>query len=122
MKFEFAKYTDVTTVAKKMDKEFYGQYEKVLICPDVKSVWVAKILKGYDEDYNVSEDSILIERNKIDEYSAKHSKVLKADLFGSRVLQADIDDDCNWDVEPYDDIEDALDKLSDGFGIIEEGE
>jgi len=120
-KLEFAKYTDVTKAAKELDQDFYGQYEKVLICPDVKTVWISKILKGYDEDYNQVENSIIIERNNLDDFSAKEIDLFNNhDNFIKILFEADIDDGCNWDVTPADDMEDALDMLSDGFGIIDE--
>lgn len=44
MKLEFGNYTEVTTRAKEIENDFFEQYEKVFICPDVHNFWISKIL------------------------------------------------------------------------------
>ena len=118
MKLEFAKYTEVTTRAKEINSDFFKEYEKVFICPDVHDCWVSKILVGFNENYEEQEDCVLIERNKIDDYSAKHMKVIDASTLIDGVLKADSEDGTNWDVLECDSVEDAIEQLEDGFGIF----
>ena len=124
MKFEFAKYTDVTKYAKELSKENgdmgeYKIYEKILICPDTNDTWVARVQVGYNSDYNTVKDAVIIERNNIDGEGAKYTNINAVD-FCKKILMADMEDGCNWDVTDCDSIEDAIERLDDGFGIIEE--
>jgi len=124
-KIEFGKYTEVTKRAKEFDKEFFNEYERVFICPDVHNFWIAKILVGINEDYEEQEDCVLIERNNIDEVSAKHLKMphgLSDNELIDVVLKADSEDGSNWDVLECDSVEDAIEELSDVFGVILEDE
>jgi len=120
MELEFAKYTDVTKLAKKVDSGFYGEYEKILICPDTNNFWVAKILKGYDGTYERNEDVVLIERNNIDDFSAKDLKIYTASNLAREVLTSDSEDGSNWDNLECESVEEALEEIDSGFGIIEE--
>ena len=120
MKLDFGKYTNCTKMAKEIDADFYGQYEHVLVCADTNKMWVAKILVGYDEEYNRDSSKVLIERNNIDSLDASYLKMVDHVDLAITTLQADIDDGCNWDVLECDSVEDALDNLADVFGINEE--
>ncbi len=124
MKFEFGKYTDVTEYAKKLSKENdgmgeYHQYEKILICPDTNDAWVARILVGYNEEYNKDEDKVLIERNKIDGMGAKYHHI-NIPLYPKKLLMEDMEEGEQWDVKECDSVDEALGILADIFGIIEE--
>lgn len=75
VKMEFAKYYDCGEVFKKLLEEkklecYEGNHGYVghYVCSDTHDFWVCRILKGYDYAYNISEDSFLVERNKIDKY------------------------------------------------------
>ncbi len=122
MRLEFARYTDITEFAKKLHPDKYNEYNKIFICSDVKTVWVARVLEGYDEDYNNCEDSFILERNNIDRYEASDMKRMtllgKSERFVEIILEED--DLSNWDFEVCDSEEEAIDMLDDGFGIIEE--
>ena len=124
-KLEFGKYTEVTKRAKEFNKEFFNENERVFICPDVHNFWIAKILVGINEDYEEQEDCVLIERNNIDEVNVKYLKMphrLSDDELIDLILNIDSEDGSNWDVLECDSIEDAIEQLSDGFGIILEEE
>ena len=113
MKFEFAKYTEVTKLAFKVNPEYQANcYERIFLCCDTKVFWIARILKGYGEDYEEVEGSYIVERNKKDKWAkpeklntSKATKILASDDFE------------NWDYEVYDCLEDAIESLDDGFGI-----
>ena len=68
MELEFAKYYDITDVAKSHNAE-YGNYEKVFVSVDTNDFCIARILKGYhnddDEGYVKDENSYITERNNI---------------------------------------------------------
>lgn len=122
-KLEFAKYTDITTFAKELSSE-YNQYEKVLICPDVNTSWVARILLGFDDDYNVCEDAVLIESNNLDKFGVKHNKHFKSwtnIAYAKAILEADLETGLeNYEIIECDDMDEAFKKLSDISGIIQE--
>ena len=120
MKLEFGKYTKCTKLANKIDEEFFKQYEAVLICPDVQNFWVAKILVGWNEDYEQEEGAVLIERNNIDDYSARHLKPYDHDAIAKKVLKLDSEDGSNWDMLACESVKDAYEQLADIFGINEE--
>ena len=66
MKFEFAKYTEITDLAFKVNPNYKNEnYIRFFICPDVKDTWFVRILEGYDKDYNPEEGSYILERNAI---------------------------------------------------------
>lgn len=68
---EFAKYYNVSDIVKDMkDKNEieYGEYEGVYVCMDTNDFWICRILKGYNDEYEVDENMYLVERNKISIY------------------------------------------------------
>lgn len=115
MKLDFAKFYDITNVAKAHNKE-YNQYDKVFVCVDVNDYWIVRIQKGWrnddEEGYVEDEDSVILERNnigkrKVDGIANKKQllNVLDQDDFG------------NWDCVNCDSVEEAVEKLDDGFGL-----
>ena len=118
MELEFAKYTDITKFAKEKEPDKYNEYNKILICFDTKTVWIARVLEGYDKDYNMCDDSFILERNNIDLFNASYLKGSNHKILVEEILEED--DLCNWDFEVCDSEEDAIDMLDDGFGIIGE--
>lgn len=126
MRFEFARYTDVTKYAKKLsadngDMSEYKIYDKILICPDTDDTWIAKIQTGYDSDFEKVEGAVIIERNNIEGFGAKWTDI-KSSNYAYAMLMADMEDGCNWDVTDCESVEDAIEMLDDGFGIIKEEE
>jgi len=115
-KFEFAKFYDITDVAKEYDAE-YDQYEKVFLCVDTWDFWIARILKGWanddEEGYIEDEDNYLVERINI-------AKVEKMDGIESLMeIHAVLKDDFfeNYDTYDADSLEDAIEILDGGYGI-----
>ena len=113
MKFEFAKYTEVTELAFKVNPEYQANsYERIFLCCDTKVFWIARILKGYGEDYEEIEGSYIVERDRKDKW-AKTEKLNRPKA--EKLL---INDELeNWDYEVYDCLEDAIESLDGGFGI-----
>lgn len=114
MNFEFAKYTEITDLAFRVNPEYKkNNYVRLFICPDVWDFWLVRILEGVNEEYENEEGSFILERNKIQMNTkgetltvSKVTKILKEDDFS------------NWDnVQGYD-IEELINELDDGFGII----
>ncbi len=123
MKFEFARYTDVTAYAKRLSSDEcyneYDVYDKILICPDTNDTWIAKIQTGYDSDFEKVEGAVIVERNNIEGFGAKWTDITSPN-YAYAMLMADMEDGCNWDVNDYDSVRDALEDLDGGFGIIAE--
>lgn len=125
---ETARYTDVTTIAKELSSE-YDIYEKILVCPDIKTFWVARIQLDINEEFEKEEGKVLIERNNIEEFEVsreiRRSIALNTQKkLVEKVLQADVDNGFeNWDNLECESLEDAIDELGDGYkGIINENE
>lgn len=122
MTFEFAKYTEITDFALKTNPEYVtGNYVRVFICPDVWDFWLVRIMKGYedveDEGYVPNEDNYILERNKIE------MDVKGQSLTISKVRQIIEDDDfSNWDILQGEDIEELIDSLDQGYGILDRKE
>lgn len=112
MKFEFAKYTDITDYAKKVVPE-YNEYERVFICPDVWDFWICRILKGFNEDYEESPESFLVERNKI----PMKSKGERISSTYKLKLILEEDDFGNWDCKEADSLEKCIEIVDGGYGI-----
>ena len=118
MNFEFAKYTEITDYAFKLNPSYKNdKYVRFFICPDVWDFWFVRILKGYEYDeergYVENPENYILERNKI-EMDRKCQK-----LTLSKVKQIiEEDDGSNWDLQQGYDIEELIDMLDEGFGII----
>lgn len=114
MNFEFAKYHDITAIAKKHKPDYEG-YTKILLCVDVNDFWIARIQEGFNKNYEREDGIWMVERNKIGKESKRQTisslKQLKAVL--------DEDDLGNWDLETGDSEEEVLGMLDDGFGFGE---
>lgn len=114
MDFQFAKYTEITDFALKLNPQYeIDGYIRFFICPDVHDVWFVRILKDLNEDYDVEEGSFLLERNKIDnDYKGQ-------ELTMQRVRSIIEEDDMsNWDIHQENRIDELIDTLDNGFGII----
>ena len=118
MNFEFAKYTEITDYAFKVNPNYKNEgFVRFFICPDVWDFWFVRILKGYENDdeqgYVENQENYILERNKI-EMDIKGQK-----LTLSKVKQIiEEDDGSNWDLQQGYDIEELVDMLDEGFGII----
>jgi hypothetical protein len=114
MEFEFAKYTEITDYAFKVNPNYKKEgFIRFFICPDVWDFWFVRILEGFNEEYEREEGSFILERNKVE----KDNRGQKLTL--SKVKQIiEEDDGSNWDMQQSYDVEHLIDMLDDGFGII----
>lgn len=118
MKFEFAKYTEITDFAFEVNPSYRNdKYVRFFICQDVWDFWFVRILKGYEYDeeqgYVENENNYILERNKIEMDKKGQQLTMR------KVRQIIEDDDgSNWDLQQGEDIEELIDMLDDSFGII----
>lgn len=113
MKFEFAKYTDVTGLALKVNPEYEANhYERVFLCSDTKVFWIARILTGFGEDYEPIDGSYIVEREQVSK-SAKSECLTHIKAID--LLEGDSFE--NWDYTVCDSIEEAIELIDDGCGI-----
>lgn len=119
MKLEFSKYTDITKFAKTINQTMFDIYEKVYICPDTLNWWLAVIQKGVNEDYEEDEDMYLVERDKIDypNYSKCNDRFLNPNVVRSVLEKWD---GSTWDNQEADDLDEAIQIVDGGYGIIPE--
>lgn len=74
---DFGKYYDVSNIVEDMmaNEEIYcyptgnNKYCGVYVCMDTNDFWICRILNGYNEEYEESENLYLVERNKISIYT-----------------------------------------------------
>lgn len=115
MKFEFAKYTEITDYAFGVNPEYKNAgYVRLFICPDVFDFWLVRILEGVNEEYEKEEGSYVLERNQI----PMNTKGQKLTILKLRDILEN-DDFGNYDLIQGFDLEKLIDdNLDDGFGII----
>lgn len=114
MKFEFAKYTEVTDLAFKINAQYQeGGYIRVFICPDVNDTWIVRILEGYNEEFEQEEGSYILERDKVlNDYKGQKITMLRL----KTILEEDSFE--NWDIKQSYNVEELVDMLDYGFGIL----
>lgn len=113
MKFEFAKYTEITDLAFKVNPSYKKDgYIRFFICPDVWDFWLCRILTNTNEEYEYEEGCFLLERNKIE--MSKKAEDLTIQKVKSIILE---DDGSNWDIQSSYDIEKLIEMIDGGFGI-----
>lgn len=114
MTFEFAKYTEITDYAFKVNPDYRNEnYIRFFICPDVNDFWLVRILKGYNEEYEHNEDCYLMERDKI-AMDKKGESLTLSKL--KRIIEND--DRSNWDIQQSYDLTELIEMLDGGFGIL----
>jgi len=113
LKFNFGKYTEITDIALKDKPEYKKEgYIRFFICADVFDFWFVRILKGYDEEYKIDNDSFLLERNKIPmRRKGEYLTLMKTKNIINK------DDYSNWDIEQSYNINVLLGIIDNGFGI-----
>lgn len=112
MKFEFAKYTEITDLVFELRPEYKEHgYIRFFICPDVYDFWFVRVLEGINEEYNKDEGVFLLERNNIGKERSENLNINKV----KRIIQED--DLSNWDIKEYSQMEDLIEDLDGGFGI-----
>jgi hypothetical protein len=114
MEFEFAKYTEITELAFKVNPTYKKEgYIRFFICPDVWDFWFIRILKDVNKDYETEDGCFLMERNKI-------AMDKKGERLTTKKVKQIIEDDCGdgWDNEESHDLNNLIEMLDDGFGIL----
>ena len=113
MEFEFAKYTEVTSLAHKVNPEYkLAGYSRLFICQDVVDTWLVRMRPGFNEEYERDEDSLLLERNNIrNDFKGQNMTISRA----RRILKNDEFD--NWDYQVCEKEAEAIEMLEDGYGI-----
>jgi hypothetical protein len=129
------------------DSKFLGVY----VCYDTNDFWISRINKGYNENYEEDDNKYLVERNKIsiydvmdrlhDIYDRKLPKFFEKDSSVTRknkvhryldgfftkdivktvIILDDEDGLSNWDCCETDSLQEAIDVIDDGYGILEIG-
>lgn len=114
MKFEFGKYTEITDLAFKVNPQYKNEgFVRFFICPDVWDTWFVRILEGYNEDYEREEGSYILERNNVPN-DTKGQKLTISRV--RKIIEEDSGE--NWDYEQNCDVNELIDMLDDGFGIL----
>lgn len=114
MEFKFAKYTEVTDFALVNNPEYAcSGYTRFFICPDVWDAHCIRVLPGFNRDYEKDENCILVEYEKFDN---DH----KGQSMTPQRLKRLVEDDGmeNWDYHIMYSMEEVIDSLNDGFGIL----
>ena len=113
MKFEFAKYTDVTKLAFELNPEYEkNSYVKVFLCEDTKVFWISRVLKGFNIEYEEDPDSYLVERERIDKWVRPEKLKLSR---AKAILKSDELE--NWDCYEFDSLEEAIESIDGGYGL-----
>lgn len=115
MELKFARYTDVTAFAKKVNPEYEKQnYQKVLVYLDTFDYWVVRILKDINEDYEKQDGVFLLDRDKVE-------KENKSDKLNIKTLEDLLinDEFENYDTFQRNSLDELMELLDDGFGIDE---
>lgn len=120
----------------------------VYICMNTNDFWISRINKGYNEEYEKDENKYLVERNRISIYDVMdklhdiHGKRLPEftgkemqyelknkthkfidrfndnDIIKTVIILDDEDGLSNWDCEGADSLEEAIEIIDGGYGII----
>lgn len=126
------------------DDKFKGVY----VCMDTNDFWICRILKGYNEEYEQDEDMYLVERNKFSIYDVMDKlhdqfgkrlpefkenemsfvqknkthdyfrKFKTKDIIKAVIILDDEDGLSNWDCSEAESLEDAVQIIDGGFGIL----
>ena len=121
MTFKFAVATDVTEFAFKENPEYKKNgYVKVFLTPDVKNIWINRVLKGYrydeDEGYVDDEDSFILESERVDYETRLDGSEVPLNLATARkILKSDSFE--NREYVNCDTLEEAIEIVDNGWGI-----
>ncbi len=126
------------------NEKFHGIY----VCMDTNDFWICRILKGYDEEYERNDNKYLVERNKINIYNVMdklheiHGKRLSEfkedelsyrqknkvhfyfrkfktkDIIKAVIILDNEDGLSNWDCCEADSLEEAIEIIDGGYGIM----
>lgn len=118
MEFKFGVYTEVTDFALEHNPEYAkSNYIRFFVCPDTHDFWYCRILKDFNEDYNEDVGSYLLERDKIgNDYKGQN---MTEDLL-LKIVENDTFE--NWDFQQSYDLDELIDMIDDGWGILNKKE
>ena len=117
MEFRFGMYTEVTDLMFEMYPSLKNDgYERFFICPHTNDYWVCRILKGFDKEYGGDEDSYLLERNKIERWHEKNVDYTLSRI--KKALTMDFEDGGNWDFEQSYNVDELIEMIDGGYGIL----
>lgn len=134
---DMQKKEEIDTYPTEVKDKFVGVY----VCMDTNDFWISRISKDVNEDYDYEEGIYLVERNKFDIYTVAdklfelYNKRLPTDLnkntchgyfdqFKAKdicravIMLDDWDGLSNWDNCEAESLEDAIDIIDGGFGIL----
>ena len=134
---DMQKKEEIDTYPTEAKDKFVGVY----VCMDTNDFWISRISKDLNEEYDYEEGIYLVERNKIDIYAVAdklfelYKKRLPTDLskntchgyfdqFKAKdicrtvIMLDDLDGLSNWDNCEAESLEDAIDIIDGGFGIL----
>ena len=134
---DMQKKEEIDTYPIEEDTKFAGVY----VCMDTNDFWISRISKDVNEDYDYEEGTYLVERNKFDIYTVAdklfelYSKKLPTtlnknichryfdqfrtkDICRSVIMLDDWDGLSNWDNCEAKSLENAIDLIDGGFGIL----
>lgn len=124
------------------------KFEGVYVCMDTNDFWISRINKGYNEEYEREDGKYLVERNKISIYDVMdklyeqfgkqlpefkendmqfqmknkvHNYIDKfktKDIIKAVIILDDEDGLCNWDCCEADSLEEAIEIIDGGYGIL----
>ena len=124
------------------------KFKGVYVCMDTNDFWISRINKGYNEEYEEDENKYLVERNKISIYDVMdklhemygkklpefkedeifyaqknkvHDYLRKFSTFNiikAVIILDDYDGLSNWDCCETDSLEEAIEIIDGGYGIL----
>lgn len=124
------------------------KFEGIYVCMDTNDFWISRINKGYNEEYEKDENKYLVERNKISIYDVmdklheqygKRLPIFKASdmqfeqknkvhqylkkfntlsIIKAVIVLDDEDGLSNWDCYEADSLEEAIEIIDGGYGIL----
>ena len=113
MEFQFGKFTEITDLAYEVNPNYKKEgYIRFFICPDVNDFWFVRVLKDINVDYEKEEGVLLLERNNIWKQKAETLDINKV----KKIIEED--DGSNWDIKQYRSIENLIEDIDGGFGIL----
>ena len=141
---EFAKYYDVSKIVDDMQtkEEIYDyptgddKHKGIYVCMDTNDFWICRILKGYNERNKFSiydvmdklhdqfgkrlpefkEDELsYMQKNKVHDYLRKFKT---KDIIKAVIILDDEDGLTNWDCCEAESLEEAIQVIGGGYGIL----
>ena len=124
------------------------KFISIYVCMDTNDFWISRILKGYNEEYEQDENMYLVERNKFSIYDVMDKlydqfgkrlpefkenelscvqknkvhdyfgKFKTKDIIKAVIILDDEDGLTNWDCSEAEFLEEAIEIIDGGYGIL----